>query len=595
MRSLNATIRHKGRNPIDDRPGYLKDGDYVLAVDTETTGLNWYGEDWPFIATASDYDRDYLYKLPADNEHLRRDILNADVLVFHNASFDIHMLVSSGVVSLEEILAKRIEDTDLLARCVIGGQNGPFGLKHLASVYVDSSAPDAETALKERMVEMNLIKKVDQRDVGGGSYYAVWQSYPAVLEEYALKDTRYTYDLYHVLRGMADEDALALYQLEIELMPVLVRMEHRGTRVDGEKVQALRKKFLDQRDRTAELLREANDWEEINLDSNAQVAQLLLSNGVPLTAVTPTGELKVDKWALEPFEESHPIVATLSEYRQAVKFLSTYIEPMLGRETVHPSFWQMGARTGRMSCSNPNMQNIPTRSGPEVREIFIPRDGHCFLVADYSSIELRLLAYYMNHDGLWDVINNGDPFLWLGTTIYGTADMNEWPVKRQSLKNGFYAMTYGAGGPKLATTIGGGMTAAEGRALASSMKKALNPNYGHLNREIRKIVENGQPLKTLRRRAQHVPIDKSYVGLNGLIQGSAADIMKQGLINAEAALAPFAGYPLLTVHDEIVAEVPLGTEADAVKALEQAMIDASPKVPMKVEGKICYSSYGEGK
>lgn len=595
MRPSNATIRHRGRHPIDDRPAYLKDGDYVLAVDTETTGLNWYGEDWPFIATASDYDRDYLYKLPADNAHLRRAILDADVLVFHNASFDIHMLVSSGVVTIDEILDKRIEDTDLLARCVIGSANGPFGLKHLASVYVDADAPKAEQALKERMVEMNLIRKADQKDVGSGSYYAVWQSYPQTLEEYALKDTRYTYDLYHVLLGMADEDAMAIYALELELMPVLARMEHRGTEVDHEKVTALRHKFLEQRDAAAERLKEANDWEEINLDSNAQVAQLLLENGVPLTATTPTGELKVDKWALEPFEAKHPIVADLAEYRQAQKFLSTYIEPMLGRQTVHPSFWQMGARTGRMSCSNPNMQNIPQRSGPEVREIFVPRKGHAFIVADYSSIELRLLAYYMNHDGLRDVIEQGDPFVWLGSKIYGTADMNEWPVKRQSLKNGFYAMTYGAGGPKLATTIGGGMTAEQGRSLATAMKKALNPNYRHLNNEIRKVVEAGMPLKTLRRRAQHIPIDKSYVGLNGLIQGSAADIMKQGLINAEEALKPFGGYPLLTVHDEIVAEVPLGEENGALKALEQAMIAASPTVPMKVEGKVCYNSYGEGK
>lgn len=578
------------------RPAYLKDEPYTLAVDTETTGLAWYGDDYPFIATASDYYRDYLYVLPKDNDALRRDILNAERVVFHNASFDIHMLVKAGILSLEEILAKDIVDTDLLARCVIGAANGPFGLKHLATVYLDSNAGAAEQALREQMVSMGIIKKVDQRDVGGGAYHAVWQAHPAVLEEYALKDTRYTHDLYYVLKQMADDDAWETYALEIALMPVLVRMEHTGTMVDGEKVKELRKMFLERRDTAAGLLLEANDWEEINLDSNAQVADLLIRNGVPLTATTPTGELKVDKWALERFEEEHPIVATLSEYRQAAKFLSTYIEPMMGRETVHPSFWQMGARTGRMSCTNPNMQNIPQRSGTEVREIFVPRPGYCFLVADYSSIELRLLAYHMNHEELWEIINNGDPFVWLGSRIYGTEDQNLWPVKRQSLKNGFYAMTYGAGGPKLATTIGGGMTPAEGKALASSMKSALGAPYRQLNQGIAKVVKSGCPLKTLGRRAQWVPVDKPYVGLNALIQGGAADVMKRGLVYAADAVSAFGAYPLLTVHDEIVVECPIEHADIVLPMLEKAMIMAAPKdCPMKVEGKICYHSYAEGK
>lgn len=252
-----------------------------------------------------------------------------------------------------------------------------------------------------------------------------------------------------------------------------------------------------------------------------------------------------------------------------------------------------------MSCSNPNMQNIPVRSGPEVREIFIPRDGMVFVVADYSSIELRLAAYYMNHGELWEIIENGDPFLWLGEQIYGTPEQDEWPIGRSRLKNAFYAMTYGAGGPKLAATIGGGMTREQGTALARNMKDALGPRYRQLNKRIREQIERGGGfVKTLGRRTQHVPPDKAYVGLNALIQGSAADIMKRGLVDVSKAVAPLGGYPILVVHDEVVVEVPAQHAEQAQAAMEEAMVGANfgqEALNLKVGATIAYNSYAEGK
>lgn len=861
METFDSTMGHTSRNAQDDRPRYLQDGPYALAVDTETKGLRWWDDGTPFIATASDFDRDYLYRFneKKDPAWLREAILRADTLIFHNASFDIHVLVQAGVVTMDEILSKRIEDTDLLARCVLGAANGPFGLKRLATEYVDSSAGDAEQAMKEAMVSMGIIRKVGQKDVGDGAFFRCWEGYPQLVEEYARLDTRYTYDLYHVLKGMATPEDHRVYELERAAMPVVIRMEHVGLRLDQEKVVSLRRKFIEQRDRTHEALLALNDGVEINFDSTAQVAGFLQAQGVPLTATTPTGEIRTDKWALEKFEESYFAVRLLSEYRQAQKFLSTYIEPMIGRDVVHPSFWQIGARTGRMSCiaegslvdcprdlehaplgvpiehiqvgqyvysfgsdgvprparvlaktnmgekrvlrlvyqasghsrymgelratpdhlirmrdgryvrmddlkpgdqlafisrgvyddgyarigwggapvrehhhlcnghevvhhldhrklnnaldnlhgmtasqhariiehgvkyrtvrfkpcpytreefecivadgvrrainttghdhstlkrwaiefgvcipdarrrrdvatnhrvvsvvsdgetvpvwdltiegtpnfvvneiavhncSNPNLQNIPVRSGPEVREVFVPRDGHVFIVADYSSIELRLIAYYMNHEELWRIIEEGDPFLWLGEQIYGTSDPASWPVSRSKLKNGYYALTYGAGGPKLAATIGGGMTPQQGKQLASSIRGALGKPYRVLNQRIREQVESSGFLRTMGSRTQHVSPDKSYVGLNALIQGSAADIMKWGLVKAAKAIEPFGGYPVLVVHDEIVAEVPAHHADDALVAMKQAMVDATDLLPLKTSGTVAVHSYAEGK
>jgi DNA polymerase-1 len=487
-----------------------------------------------------------------------------------------------------------VHDTDLLSRCVLGADNGPFGLKHLATVYLDSDAADEEKAMREVMVSMGLIKKADQKRMEDGAYYKAWLAYPDVVEKYALKDTRYTYDLLHVMLDKATPQDLEVYALEQETMPVVIRMEHRGVAIDPTVVDALHEKFSDAVVTAQAALRATAEDPEFNPDSNEQVADLLVSKGIPLSQTTDTGQLRVDKWALEKFSD-HPLVDVVLSERTNSKFLSTYIDPMVGRDVVHASVWQIGARTGRMSYSRPNLQNLPVRSGPEIREMFVPRPGCALIVADYSSIELRLLAYYMADDRLWGIINDGDPFLWLGEQIYGTPDQEAWPVKRQPLKNGFYAMTYGAGGPKLAQTIGGGMTADEGRELARKIKAVLGAPYRVLNQRIRKQIESNGYVRTLANRTQYVPRDRSYVGLNALIQGSAADIMKQGLVNAAEELSMVGGYPLLAVHDEILAEVPLDHVNEGLERLCTAMELAYGGFRLKVEGSVCYTNYGEGK
>lgn len=604
----NATLEHASALPsAADRPGYLADQKYLIAVDTETTGFNWYAGERPFLATVSDYDRDWLFYLPdeADKDRvedglsdLRKVMLEADGLVFHNASFDIHMLVSAGVVTLDEILAKEIHDTELLAR-VVNSREPNYRLKTLAAKYVDADAKDGEEAVREQMLAMGIIRKIDQRDFRSGAYYDVWRAAPETLEHYALKDTRITYDLFTTLMEKASEDNLRVYQLELDLLPTIVRMEHRGIGLDA---------F-----RTADLLGMYDELEaqavkrlfdlagrEFDPNSKSDLIPVLEEAGITLKAKTESGEIRVDKGVLGQHQDV-PLVEALLEYRQYEKFLTTYLRPMNNKERVYPRFIQCGAWTGRMSCREPNFQNIPIRTGPEMRSMIVPDEGYAFAVADYSSIELRILAYYMADEGLWEIINGGDPFLWLGEQVYGTKDTSVWPVQRQNLKNGFYAMTYGAGGPKLASTIGGGMTAEEGRELKRRMEKALGGNYVRLQQRLRRAVQERGYVKTVARRTQLVPKDKSYVALNSLIQGSAADVMKQAMINAADALQHIGGYPVLTVHDEIVAQVPDQYAEDGLTILQAAMAQASldlvtdGSLDLRATGVICHGSYAEAK
>ena len=607
LMSNEATIDHVTDVPSSEgRPEYLEGVCYTIALDTETTGFQWHGEDRPFLATVSDYDRDWLYYLPLSEDddvpdqqdQLRAAILEADALIFHNATFDILMLVAAGVVSLDEILDKEIHDTEILAR-VVNSREPNYRLKSLAAKYVDAAAADEQDAVKDVLVSMGLIRKPDQRSIPDGAYYQAWRSAPTVLEEYAIKDTRITYDLFYALRERASEDDLRVYEMERSLIPIFAHMEYWGIGIDEDRVADLLGLHTVEWELSRERLHEYNDNEPFDPNSRDELLPYLEGLGINLTAKTDSGEIRVDKGVLARYTDE-PGVQELLDYRAHEKLLTTYLRPLHGSDVAHPRFIQIGAWTGRMSCRTPNFQNIPVRSGPEMRSMIVPRPGNVFAVADFSSIELRILAYYMNDDGLWDIINNGDPFIWLGSEIYVTTDVEQWPTTRQALKNGFYAMTYGAGGPKLAQTIGGGMTAEEGRELRKAMENALGPAYSTLWRRIRKAVTGRGYVKTLLGRTQYVPKDKAYVGLNALIQGSSADIMKVAMARTAKNLEPVGAFPILVVHDELVVETPTDRGDKTLDILMDSMVSAGDivpdgKLPLAVDGTIAYNNYGEAK
>ncbi len=582
---------------------------YVLAIDTETDGFDWFDGCRPFIITASDHASDLLFRCddPAQIAEFRELALGADVWVFHNAKFDIHHLIASGVFTYDEVFAREVHDTEVLARLTLPQHDVPnFRLKTLGSIFVSADAKDDETELREKGKAMGLIQRVEQDFLPMGFHKDVWDAYPQVVEAYALKDTRLTYDLYHVLKPKLNESTSNVFKLECDVLPVLVRMEQRGTALDHAKVAALHTKHTTEYAEVFDKLVEWSGDPEFMPTSAECTRQLMEAQGVELTEHTQSGQLAVHKAALlkaARFSDNDlvpEIVDTLMEARSHAKFLSTYIEPMMGREAVHPDFRQVQAWTGRQSCARPNMQNIPVRSGPEVREMFVPRPGYSLVVADYSSIELRLLAYYMGHQGLWDVINSGDPFMWLGEQVFGDPDPANWPVPRQPLKNGFYAMTYGAGGPKFADTVGGGLTAEEGREIIKRIKATLNPNYKQLTDAITQRVRTRGYVKTLAGRHNYVPYDKAYVGLNALIQGSAADIMKYAMVQVHEYIQTIGGYILLTVHDEIVCEVPTDVADKALDEICARMrsaqnLAAKGGLELKVAGTVCHGSYSEAK
>ena len=614
MRNQGATIRHETRGPRDDRPSYMKADPFRLAVDTETNGQDWHSGGAPFLVTASDYDRDYLWVIDPthgadvkrERAEVRRALLDADEWIFHNAPFDIHMLVAAGIIEYDDAFERVVHDTHLMARSTLGyGVHvKDFKLKTLGDVLVDSSASQDQKDLREAMKSLGLIRSVDQIKVPGEAFIETWRVYPDVVEKYAMQDPRITYDLYHVLDDRMTPDNRSTYEFERVIQPTFIRMERDGVPVDPDAVVRLKEQYSMALADELDSLR-ASRGEDFNPNSKEDIIALFADHGIELTDLTETGEIRTDRGILDRYAGAVPEVDTILSARTHEKFLATFVAPMENRTRTHPNFSQYGARTGRASSYSPNFQNIPVRAGTEVRDVIVAPEGHKLVVADYSSIELRLLAHYMGDDALWDIIEGGDPFLWLGEQVFGTPDQDSWPVKRGPLKNGFYALTYGAGGPKLAKTIGGGMTDQEGRDLAKRIKNALGPAYFDLIRALKRAAQARGYVKTILGRVQWLPIDdrtgkiKDYVALNSLIQGSAADILKHALALTALEVSALGGRTILTVHDEIVSEVPedaadaaLEVKIATMKSAEQLVTKG--KLVLEVDGKVV-NKYGEAK
>lgn len=243
------------------------------------------------------------------------------------------------------------------------------------------------------------------------------------------------------------------------------------------------------------------------------------------------------------------------------------------------------------------MQNIPKRAGKEVRSMFVPRPGHAFVVCDYDSIEIRLLAYYMANERFRQLIEDGhDPHAWMAAQIHGgePADFakgTDGEETRNVAKNTLFAITYGAGAPRVSDM--NQISREDAKALISKIKGSL-PGYHRLQGRIRKKVASVGHVNTLFGRKQIVKKDKAYVGLNALIQGSAADIMKQGLVHVASTVAEYGATPLLVVHDEVVVETPIENAERVLELTEQGMRDAYDLTPsLEVSGGVVTTNYAD--
>jgi DNA polymerase-1 len=398
----------------------------------------------------------------------------------------------------------------------------------------------------------------------------------------------------------ARDEADLFHRFELPLVPVLARMEHAGIGVDRPYLEDL---GADLRSRLSELERrihqEAGD--PFNINSTNQLREVLYDKlALPVLKKTSTGAPSTDASVLEKLAESHPIVAYLLQYRELEKLRSTYVEGYLPLVTsqgrIHTRFNQMAATTGRLSSDTPNLQNIPVRSetGMMVRRAFIPRPGWTFLIADYSQIELRVLAHMSRDSGLVEAFaSESDIHTATAARVFRvTGDLVTTEMRRRA-KTINFGLLYGMEAFGLADRLG--ITRDEARHHIDEYFAQFPDVKAFMDGVVTQARNQGYTT-TLFGRRRYLPELKSdnfrirqmgeRMALNAPVQGTAADIIKRAMIDLDAELGSrgLETTMLLQIHDELILESP-EEELDAATELTTRVMEQVVElaVPLRVD------------
>jgi DNA polymerase I len=360
-------------------------------------------------------------------------------------------------------------------------------------------------------------------------------------------------------------------KLEFPLIPVLARMEHAGILVDRDYLDKLNSEFGRKMTSLEQTIQQLAG-EEFNVNSNVQLQHILFDKlALPKTRKIKTG-YSTDAAELEKLTGRHSIVASLLDYREVSKLKNGFSEMLLGlidpmTRRIHTTYEQTTAATGRLSSNAPNLQNIPIRGdlGRQIRRAFIAPPGHVLLSADYSQIELRVLAHLCGDETFCQAFGHGHDFhATIAARVFGVPLKDVTSEMRNQVKQFSYGIAYGMSTYGVSQRLGVEMDQ------AASFVEAYYAQFPKVKEFLAAQVEKAKAdgfTTTMFGRRRYLPELQSTnfrlralgerMALNAPIQGSAADILKKAMINVEAALRkePIAKM-LLTVHDELVFEVP---------------------------------------
>lgn len=553
-----------------------------LGFDVETSGLDWW-RDTLRLGQLGDQHAGWAFEWRRWSGAVVEALTRwQGPIVGSNIGFDAHNLeVDSGY----ELPWDRVHDTVSMGRLI--NSVGAAGLKQLATRHIDSKAAAGDKLLKE-------VKARNGWD---------WGTVPIHLPEYwaygALDTVLAACLAEEFMPQLKEQDLLDVYDLERAVKPVSYRMERNGVMIDEEYCHA----------KSAQLKAEANEiqaWLKDNLDlsnvgSNKQLAGWLLGQGQELTERTKNGDWKMDKAVL-----SYLMASGVSEkvrlgaqgallVRRKRKIVNTYLKNflLLAQDGIlHASLNTLQARTGRQSVSRPSLQNLIR--GPEVRDAFVARPGRRLIMADFDQIEIRLLAHFCHDPNMIAAIASGNIHVATGQMIYQDPSFAKGDPRYVPVKNTSFSKIYGAGVAKFALTAGIPLEQAQHVYNRYDELYPGVPNFiGSVIATGRQRTQNyGSPfVRTPLGRLQMGEAGKEYVLVNYLIQGAAADVMKQATVRV--AKAGLQDYMMLTIHDELVLDVPDEDVPDVIHTLETVMPDTENwAVPLTV-GVDVYQRWGD--
>ena len=417
------------------------------------------------------------------------------------------------------------------------------------------------------------------------------------------------WNLRSVLQEELEKNGMAkLYaDMELPLCEVLFRMEKRGIRIDREQLEQFGQMLSQRISDCEELIYSYSDG-PFNINSTRQLGELLFDKlGLPPVKKTKTG-YSTNADVLEKLKSKHPIIPAIMDYRMLTKLKSTYADGLIkeiredGR--IHTTFQNLVTATGRLSSTEPNLQNIPVRTdlGAEIRKMFVPKAGHVLVDADYSQIELRVLAHIAGDKVMQKAFCAGyDIHTATAAQVFGVDVENVTPLQRRHAKAVNFGIVYGISEFSLAEDIG--VSRYEAKAYIDNYLE----NYAGVRRYMKDVVSNAREIgytETMFGRRRYIPELKSSnfnirsgaerIALNTPIQGTAADLIKLAMIRVENALNerfPEAEL-LLQVHDELIVECPEGIAPQVAELISREMEGiASLSVPLTADAKYGKSWY----
>ena len=527
------------------------DGRIGMDADAWALGVSVHSEAWGIDLTALD---------AADETALKAWLENAAIeKTLHSAKDAWHALAARGI-ELEGIVG----DTQISAFLVNADQRG-FDLASVLQRYLGITDGPANAG--------------DQLDLG--------------LESSAGESAGRT--AAHVATLAAELDAeldrrnmTELYQkLEIPLISVLARMEHAGVAIDSTHLSSLANGAHERAQFAASQAYEAIDGVEVNLGSPKQLQEVLFERlKMPKTKKIKTG-YSTDASSLADLQlkSPHPFLEALLEHRDATKLgqiIETLHQSVRADGRIHTTFSQVVASTGRLSSRDPNLQNIPIRTeeGHRIREAFVVGEGYeTLLTADYSQIEMRIMAHLSGDDGLIEAFRRGeDLHRFVGGRVFGVDPSDVTAEMRNKVKAMSYGLAYGLSSFGLARQLA--VPVPDAQALMDDYFARFGGVRDYLQSVVEKARQDGYT-ETIFGRRRYIPDLTSTnrqrrdiaerVALNAPIQGSAADLIKKAMLGVEQKLKDqgLASRQLLQVHDELVVEVAPGEEA----AVEAILID----------------------
>lgn len=565
----------------------------IICFDTETTSIEALNAELVGMSFAAEVHKAYYVPMPTDKaETLNRlsmlKCLLEDekrLLVGQNMKYDIMVLQNYGI--FENINASRLFDT-MIAHFLLYPS-----LKH----NMDDMA---EALLQYKTIHIDSL-------IGKGKNQLSMRLIPnEEITDYAAEDADITLQLYLKLKEQienSNEVSKLFYDIEMPLMPVLAEMERTGVRIDTEALKSFAL-HLKEQIATSEAKIYQLAGKGFNIASPKQVGEVLFEH-LKINASakkTRSGQYSTNEETLQKLTSEHPIVPEILNYRGLIKLLNTYAEalpllvkPSTGR--IHTSFNQTVVVTGRLSSSNPNLQNIPIRddNGKEIRKAFIASDNdHVILAADYSQVELRIMAHFSQDPHMIEAFkNNEDIHAATAARIYKVPLEEVTKDMRRKAKTANFGIIYGISAFGLAERLD--ISRKEAKELIDGYFVSFPDVERYMNEAINITRERGYS-ETLNGRRRDLPDINSRNAtvrgvaernaINAPIQGTAADIIKIAMINISKRLKQesLQTKMILQVHDELIFDTPKSEIEQAKHIIKEEMENAiALSIPLEAE------------